>query len=93
MVFICLEMYQNISECNTINYPKNKMKYFIVVVGTIFLLNVSICDIISISVTLHERYVVSNYRQFDCSVNRFMLTTNKTSAIPMTGEGNPPGIG
>ena len=35
-------MYQNKSECNIINYPKKK--YFIAVVGTIFLLTINMCD-------------------------------------------------
>ena len=37
-------MYENIAECNTINYTKKKLEYFIVLIGTIFLLTINMCE-------------------------------------------------
>ena len=37
-------MYENIAEYNTINHTKKKMKYFNVLIGTIFLLTINMCD-------------------------------------------------
>ena len=91
-------MYENIAECNTINYVhQEKIKYFIVLIGTIFLLTINMCDrgrtITHLQISWFHTQVynngrdgISNHQPHECLLSRLIRRrSEKTSKLHVTG--------